>query len=301
VTETQPDVNQRDGDARDNGEHVDDLAEAYALGALDDHERRRVDFHLASCTDCRELIDDLHRVTALLSFASPLSSRPSPAAKASLLARVQQTQQPPQPAVRAPAAPPDRPPARPAAPARAFWPRWGLAVVPAALAVLLVTSLVWSYSLSRRLDAADQQRATYQNQLTWLYGGQPGAQIYTFQPMRQNSGAGGRLCVDGDTTSAMVVAWSLDPSRQHVLWAMNPDGTKTKLMPLTVSASGNVVQMVKFGAGFNGSTTLMIATDGPNANMELMLAPTQAPAPATPSAPTATSWPYYIKPIPVAY
>lgn len=290
MTETQPDVNQRDGDARNNDGHIDDLAEAYALGALDDHERRRVDHHLDSCTSCRELIDELHRITALLPFTAPFAARPSPSAKAALLARVHQTQQTPQPAVIAPAAA-HRPAAVPNSRAHPFRPRWGMTVVPAALAVLLVTSLVWSYSLSRKLDAAEHQRDSYRSQLTWLYGGQPGAQIYTFQPMRQNSGAGGRLCVDDQQSSAMVVAWSLDPNRQHILWAMNPDGTKTELMPLTVSTSGNVMQMVSFDAGFNGKTTLMIATDGPDANMELMLKPTQTPPPATPSAMRQVIWP----------
>lgn len=296
MTETQADVNQHDVDPRINGEHVEDLAEAYALGALDDDERRRVDHHLAHCTACRHLIDDIRRITTILPFTSPPAPRPSPATKATLMARIQQHDNPT--ALTSPAA---HAPAGKAVWQHPFWPRGGLTLVPAALAVLLISSMVWSYSLSRRLTSAEHQSATYATQLTWLYSGQSGAHIYAFQPMRQNSPVGGRLCVDNQKTSAMVVAWALDPSRRHILLVMNPDGSKTELMPLNVSSNGSVMQMVTFDAGYNGTTTLMIATDGPGANTELMLQPTPATAPGTPETPTATSWPYYIHPVPVAY
>lgn len=301
MTESREDANQHDADPRQNGEHVDDLVEVYALGALDEQEQRRVARHLATCDDCRQRIDDVDRVTTWLPFMSPPVPRPSPAAKMALMARVHQQQEHAQPAVIAAPDPGSTNAAAPAAVRRFTMPRWGMTLMPAALAVLLVSSLVWSYTLSHRLTRAENQRATFATQLTWLYGGQSGAQIYAFQPMSQNSQAGGRLCVDNQNTTAMVVAWALDPSQRHVLWAMNPDGSKSMLMPLNVSPTGSVVQMLTLNAGYNGTTTLVIATDGPGASTELMLQPTPAPASATPETPTATSWPYYIHPVPVAY
>lgn len=305
MTETRADVNQHDADPRKNGEHVEDLAEAYALGALDEPERRRVDHHLVNCVDCRRLVDEARRVTTWLPFISPPAPRPSPAAKMALMARIQQQRQDQADqgqsiAIAAPRVGTANA-AAPQAQRRFTLPRWGMTLVPAALAVLLVSSLVWSYSLSKRLTSAEHQSATYATQLTWLYSGQSGAQIYAFKPMSQDSQAGGRLCVDNQKTSAMVVAWALDPSRQHVLWAMNPDGSKTELMPLKVSPAGSVMQMVTFGAGYDGSTTLMIDTGGSGSSTELMLQPTPSSPSATPETPTATSWPFDSHPVPVAY
>lgn len=286
MTESGADVNQHDADPHKNGEHIDDLAAAYALGALDDDERRRVDHHLTTCAGCRQAVDDLLPGTTWLPFASPPAPRPSPAVKMALMARVDQQRQA----------------AQPAAPAtrRFALPRWGTTFVPAALAILLVASLLWSFTLSHRLTSAEHQRATIATQLSWLYSGQAGAQIYVFEPMSQNSPAGGRLCVNNEQTSAMVIAWALDPAQHHLLWAIKPDGSKSELMPLKVSSSGNVMQMVNFDSGYNG-VTLMITTDGPESSMELMLLPTAPTAPASPATPTATSWPIDVHPIPLAY
>ncbi len=38
--------------------HIDDSAELYALGALDDLERRRIDAHVATCAPCARLLGD---------------------------------------------------------------------------------------------------------------------------------------------------------------------------------------------------------------------------------------------------
>ncbi|HET9096655.1 MAG TPA: zf-HC2 domain-containing protein [Candidatus Baltobacteraceae bacterium] len=42
-------------------EHIDELAELYALGALDDAERARVDLHARSCTDCATRLGEAER------------------------------------------------------------------------------------------------------------------------------------------------------------------------------------------------------------------------------------------------
>jgi len=65
--------------------HIDDLAELYALGALDDLERKRVDAHVATCAPCaRRLAEAENAVTAAIEADPPYG--PSPALRARLSA-----------------------------------------------------------------------------------------------------------------------------------------------------------------------------------------------------------------------
>lgn len=45
-------------------EHIDELAELYALGALDDAERASVDLHVHSCRDCAARLGEAERFIA---------------------------------------------------------------------------------------------------------------------------------------------------------------------------------------------------------------------------------------------
>lgn len=69
--------------------HEDDLnlLPAYALGALDDADRRRITAHLDACPVCRMALTELAETTALLAFAPP-STRPDPRVKGILMARI---------------------------------------------------------------------------------------------------------------------------------------------------------------------------------------------------------------------
>jgi len=63
--------------------HIDDLAELYALGALDDLERKRVDAHVATCAPCARRLGEAERaVTAAIEADPPYE--PSPALRARL-------------------------------------------------------------------------------------------------------------------------------------------------------------------------------------------------------------------------
>lgn len=61
-----------------SGRHIPDLAEAYALGLLDDSERAGIDAHVATCDACLRLIGQAEETVAALASALP-SHRPSAA------------------------------------------------------------------------------------------------------------------------------------------------------------------------------------------------------------------------------
>jgi len=66
-----------------NGRHIGDLAEAYALGLLDEAERAAVDAHVATCDPCVRLVGRAEEAVAALASALP-SHKPGAALKARL-------------------------------------------------------------------------------------------------------------------------------------------------------------------------------------------------------------------------
>ena len=46
--------------------HVDDLAAAYALGALEDAEKAAVDAHIRVCPECERAVDDALATAGML-------------------------------------------------------------------------------------------------------------------------------------------------------------------------------------------------------------------------------------------
>lgn len=57
-------------------EHIDELAELYALGSLDDVERARVERHVATCRPCAGRLSDAEETVAALAQAEPLHEAP---------------------------------------------------------------------------------------------------------------------------------------------------------------------------------------------------------------------------------
>ena len=51
--------------------HIEDLAEAYALGALEAEERQLVEGHLETCSECTSLLREHLEVAATLALAAP--------------------------------------------------------------------------------------------------------------------------------------------------------------------------------------------------------------------------------------
>ncbi|HMF29676.1 MAG TPA: zf-HC2 domain-containing protein [Candidatus Cybelea sp.] len=72
-------------------EQIADIAELYALGALDDSERAAVDEHLRGCAACAQLLGNAERDVALIASMEPQRASPG-----DLQARVERTMRTPQ-------------------------------------------------------------------------------------------------------------------------------------------------------------------------------------------------------------
>jgi anti-sigma-K factor RskA len=70
-----------------NCEEARELLDAHSLGALEKSEARRLDKHLASCSDCRRLHSEAVEMSALLALAAP-QRRASPALRLRLRQRL---------------------------------------------------------------------------------------------------------------------------------------------------------------------------------------------------------------------
>ena len=57
--------------------HIDEMAAAFALGALEADERDRVERHLARCDRCRRVIDEASEVAHWLAYAAPSVAPPA--------------------------------------------------------------------------------------------------------------------------------------------------------------------------------------------------------------------------------
>jgi anti-sigma-K factor RskA len=97
----------------EHDEHVDNLIDAYALGALEPDEVAHVERHLETCDACRALLDAVRAVTSDLLLAVPQAA-PPPALRGRILSRIHDEAEPAsQQAEHAPA-----PPAEPPRPGR---------------------------------------------------------------------------------------------------------------------------------------------------------------------------------------
>ena len=132
----------------------DDLKDAYALGALDDDERRELEGYLAAHPELQAEVDDLNSVVDLLALAPP-EYEPPPALRRNLLREIGGGQEDPTLTGAAPHTSGSR---------RLFGP----AVLAAAAAVVAVVGLfVWNASLREEnedLRGDLESRQTYELQ-----------------------------------------------------------------------------------------------------------------------------------------
>jgi anti-sigma-K factor RskA len=128
-------------------EQIDELAGAYALGAVDADEDRSVSEHLASCDQPHAEVRDLIGAGTALT-AGVLDVDPSPGLRDRLMATVAETPQEHQPQAVAAATPvaPDTEPRRPR------WRMQPVAMGIAAVILLLVIGLgAWGLNLNAQL------------------------------------------------------------------------------------------------------------------------------------------------------
>jgi len=239
--------------------HIDDLAGAYALGALEPAEAAGVERHLHTCEPCARLVADIRGTVGLLAV-SARPETPSPAVKVALFARVDHAQQAAtaatgeaaqRRAARALRKVPPRPSSNPwVAPAatepRGHRPlglprpssRWaGLAGPLATIPLLLALAVVggWGMRLQDQVASRDaevrdlQLRASAMDAV--LNGGSGETQEYELYSGPAAPDGEGRVLVDLDRGDASLTAWDLpDPgSNQGYFVYVEQGGTMTRV------------------------------------------------------------------------
>lgn len=153
-------------------EAVDELAGAYALGAMPDEERLAVERHLESCPETHRELRDLVETAALLAYGCE-EEAPSPLLRERLLAAAQRDLEPPAPLETPPQAPVSiRTPARnPARAQRRWFSTPALGGLAAVLAVLAIGLGVWSASQQSTIQQKDARLVSQQRVLTALAAG----------------------------------------------------------------------------------------------------------------------------------
>lgn len=225
---------------------VEELLPAYALGAADADDVRRVEEHLAECEVCREeLLRWRRSVEALAGSAEPMV--PSPAVRERLLAEVGADGAGDTGASRDWPGPPRRPPGTVTA-ARSTRFRFAAVV---ALAAVALAAFAWGLigqsrlrgevealedevaQLENRLSVADAEVARSRSELRsaqavleLLAGSSPGQDVLLagLEPAPEGFG---RLIVDATSRQAVLLAGDLPPlpeGRVYQLWSLS-DGT----------------------------------------------------------------------------
>ena len=213
---------------RGGGDHVDDLAAAYALGALEPTERERVERHCRVCPACADLIAEDARTVGFLPLAA-LQVRPAPDVKVALFARIAHAQHAAAeadlptrrprtlpPTLTIPASRPTASPATPApaaeAPTRSFGP-WGrrsagsrLGWATTFLSVPLLLALVATGIWGMQLRAQVVERGTQLNDLqAQLANFAAGAVRYDLDPSSAAPQAKGSIVLDADQREGVLM------------------------------------------------------------------------------------------------
>lgn len=194
-------------------EHLDELAAAYALGAVPPDEERAMSEHLATCDQPHEEARELIGAAGLLPAAlSPMA--PSAALRERLMATVAATPQD------------HRRPAPVDAPVRAEprRPWWQLGTMPTALAAVALAAAVglgaWNLDLNRQLaERDDALRAVASADAAYAVTG--------------SAGSGWVLESDGQAIFLADALADLPADRIYELWLIGPEGAPVAVGTLT--------------------------------------------------------------------
>jgi hypothetical protein len=238
--------------------HVDDLAAAYALGALEGAEHAAVDAHVRVCPDCERAVADALDTAGMLVYLAP-QLQPSVASKAALFARVAHAQRAvaatPLPmtsmdAFRTPTLPVSAvqddlvlPVASPAVVAGAVKPAkqsrtgWIMSAISAPLLIALVVSGMWGLQLRDQLTTQTSQLADLQSELT-NFGS--GTTSYQLSPGDAAPQAEGQIVLGADQRAGMlqIDINSKEAAGTYELLTVNQDGKLVPVSEFTVGQDG---------------------------------------------------------------
>lgn len=213
-----------------------ELCAGYALGSLDELDRRALEAHLAEgCAICDQELAALTEAASMLAAAAPPQKAPK-----RLRRRVRDR-------VRAEAGL-RTPVARPARPAQPWIPTWAWAM--AAILLAVGTFIEWRATtrLERELVAAHEERATLARQLEeekrWsALPSAPQARVVELAPTPEGSPLlVARITYDPSSRTALVVADHFDApaGKDYELWAITASGPAS-LGLVRAGHSGRVV------------------------------------------------------------
>jgi len=254
--------------------HVDDLAAAYALGALEEAEHAAVDAHIRVCPDCDRAVADALDTAGMLVYLAP-QAQPSVASKAALFARVAHAQRAvaatPLPmtsmeAFRTPTLPPSTaqhdlvmPAVSPAAGGNAVQPRtqsrtgWIISAISAPLLIALVVTGMWGLQLRDQLSTQTGQLADLQSELT-NFGS--GTTSYQLSPGDAAPQAEGQIVLGADQRAGML---QIDINSKEAA------GTYEMLV---LGQDGKLVPVSEFTVGQDGKAQAQFETDQPFSEYE---------------------------------
>lgn len=203
---------------------VDELAAAYALGAVAPDEERAISEHLAACGEPHAEARDLAAAASVLSVSvEPVT--PSPALRARLMTTIGDT-----PQEHRPAAVDDAPRTAGAFPR----PWWRLAPLPAGLAAVGLAAVIglgaWNVNLNQRLAARDAAlRAVATADAAYAVAG--------------SAGSGWVLETDGRAIFLADSLAALPADRIYELWLIGPDGDPVAVGTLATTEGLTLVEL----------------------------------------------------------
>jgi anti-sigma-K factor RskA len=216
-------------------QHVDDLLDLYALGALEPAEAAGVERHLEGCPACRAAFEQSRRVVEHLAW-SPDQQEPPLELWTKVRRRIESLQR----AGRGEA---------PAGRSRHGWllggrvrPLQGLAL--AGLLLILVLA-GWNLTLQRRLDALAAEVREQQQVAAMLSA--PGARVVPMVSQPAAPMARGSLVIDPQATGAYLVAQglpSLPADKAYQLW-LTAGEARTSAAVFRVDEYGSATLMVR--------------------------------------------------------
>jgi anti-sigma-K factor RskA len=228
-----------------NDEHVDELIELYALGALEPAEQTAVDEHLDTCARCRARAEEAKRIVMLLAW-TPDQHDPPPDLQRRVRRRIGQLQR------------------MEREPELRWWQRLipdprrpALAFMIGLTLLLTITAGVLAGRANRLAREVAHLRAQLaeQHQLVEVLR-DPNAQLITFEGERSRGVM--RLLLDPDDRRAYVIGASLPAlpaDRTYQLWLIDdagpvsaglfrPDARGTAIVPLTTDRPLSRYQLV---------------------------------------------------------
>lgn len=236
---------------------VDDNVEAFVLRALDLSDQQRIALHLRWCERCRAVASSYAAVPRLLAESAPLAEGPSPEVRDRLMDRVARSSAVPDAtSTDAAATPPENQP-RPAGVSRIV--RWQRRVLPVATAVLTIAFLIvsaWGIGLQNEIESLRAEAG----QPTTTFSGQPLAspRLFTTKPACSGCLGLAQLGADPKKTTAVLMAWGLDPSQTHEVWCMHENGESNRVAVLDVNQNGEVMQTLSFSQPIAGYLEIRI-------------------------------------------